>query len=1582
VSPELQLEKVNVDAAAVSTLKGATEGIFIVRLDGAPLASYRGGVAGLSATSPEATGVEKLDTASADSIAYADYLRSSQATFVGRLEKTLGHSADVRYNYINATNGLAVWLTPSEASRVARMPGVESVQQEVIQQLATDVGPTFIGAPSIWGGDTSCETGGDCGEGVVVGVLDTGINAANPSFASPGPVDNYVYTNPLDSYVGVCDNTDPDYDETFVCNDKLIGAWDYTGLGAFDSDGHGSHTASTATGNFVDASVVAPTLTVDVTISGVAPHANLIAYHVCDEDGCPSSNTMAAIDQAIADGVDVINYSIGSPSAEDPWTSDEELAWLAVREAGIFVAHSAGNEGPDAATVGSPMAPWMTHVAAVTHNRKYVNNLVDLTGGNTTPPDDIAGLGFTSGYGPAEIVYAGDYASDLTDTPELCGVGLIGDNESPWPAGTFDGEIVVCDRGTFGRVEKGANVLAAGAGGFILVDDGSGLVGDGHDLPAVHITQSDGEVLKTWLADGGASHTGTISGATADYSASNGDIMAGFSSRGPNQSVANMIAPSLAAPGVDIIAANGTDNAVSWGFLSGTSMASPHIAGAAALLVGVHPDWTPAEIQSAMMTTATTEVLKEDASTAADAFDQGSGRVQLENAVDAGLLMDIDNATFAAADPATGGDPGTLNLPSMANSQCVLECSWTRTVTATANGTWTTSATAADFGLSVSPTTLTLTAGESADITITADVSSAAPKVWAFGEVSLASSGMMPDAHLPVAVRPTTGDFPALVNIEARRDAGSVHLTDLTAIEITDFTVTPYGLTKGDVTSFLVPEDATNDSSYDSSQGTWVTTVDVPDGAQRLVAETFDTTAPDLDLRIGTGDSPSEATEVCTSATASNEEYCNVDAPTAGTYWIQVQNWQGSGAAEDEASISIAVVTADEGNLDFSGPASQPELEPFDADVIWDLTDPALGDRYYGAIGMDTGESAPAVSLGARNNIGVINVDLMRVGDDVSKTAVVDGDAEPGSVVTFEIVVEPNPTATDLEYQIEDVLPDGLTYVPGSATGGLVEDSGTLTWTGVMPAIGEAYYTVTDSNTDAMCDTGFGGYLDLAAFEITPDASISGDSTQWSAFSGQNPFQFFDDEYAGLKFTDDGFVEFGSGYPASAEPWTPQVIPDAAPPNGLIAGFWHDFEIVYDAATNSGVSLATAGPETSVVEYDNLRAFGTTTPMMDMEIVLTSTADNTPGYYEAVVAFDNVTSTPVGTIGVENKTGTEGEAVLNNADSTGVISDGYQVCFNLTPGLSDPKVLTYDAVVSPDAESSVITNEVSHTVDQLGAKTEVASYDLAVGVPVAPTDGDSLWAENVLSDSLTLMWDPASDASGIDAYHLYVDGEPLGDVAGDVTEYAVSDLMPQTTYEFEVVAEDGPGNLSDGLTASVTTATDFTDDNFSIFENDIEWLSGMGITKGCNPPVNDMYCPERTLTRGELAAMINRALDLPAATDDYFTDDDNSIFEDAINRLAEAGITKGCNKDGTLFCPDTEVTRGEIAAFFDRALDLPAATDDYFTDDDNSIFEANINNLAEAGITRGCNPPANDNFCPLDNVTRGQIAAFFHRALG
>ncbi len=174
----------------------------------------------------------------------------------------------------------------------------------------------------------------------------------------------------------------------------------------------------------------------------------------------------------------------------------------------------------------------------------------------------------------------------------------------------------------------------------------------------------------------------------------------------------------------------------------------------------------------------------------------------------------------------------------------------------------------------------------------------------------------------------------------------------------------------------------------------------------------------------------------------------------------------------------------------------------------------------------------------------------------------------------------------------------------------------------------------------------------------------------------------------------------------------------------------------------------------------------------------------------------------------------------------------------------------------------------------------------------------------------------------------------------------------------------------------------FLDDDGSTFEGAIEAIAAAGITRGCSDRME--YCPDDRITRGEVAAFLQRGLQFPAATSDWFADDAGHRFETEINALAEAGITKGCNPpDNDRFCPDRNLTRGEMAALLVRALQLPDATEtDRFADDDESIFQIEIDALAEAGITKGCNPPTNDLFCPNDYVTRGQMAAFMTRALG
>ncbi len=406
----LELEPATTTPVKIVGEKSAPDelALYIVKLKGESLASYEGGVAGLPATSPRSTGAAKLDVKSAASVAYLNYLADQHAAFVSKVESQVGRSVNVSARYDAVLNGIAVELTGAEVEEVAKLPEVVFIQRNGVEYPQTDAGPEWIGAPAIWEGTATGGVPGTRGEGVIVGVLDTGINHDHPSFADIGG-DGYDHTNPFGSgtYVGYCE-ANPTY-----CNDKLIGAWDIEPNGSIgsspeDDNGHGSHTASTAAGNVLfNALLVAPTIEITFDeISGVAPHANLITYRVCD-GGCANAQTIAGTNQAVMDGVDVINYSIGG-GAQNPWGDAGALAFLDARAAGVFVATSAGNSGPGPGTVGSPnVSPWMLAVGASTHNRKMFNSVVDLSGGNTPPPADIVGEGVTEGYGPAPIVYAG-----------------------------------------------------------------------------------------------------------------------------------------------------------------------------------------------------------------------------------------------------------------------------------------------------------------------------------------------------------------------------------------------------------------------------------------------------------------------------------------------------------------------------------------------------------------------------------------------------------------------------------------------------------------------------------------------------------------------------------------------------------------------------------------------------------------------------------------------------------------------------------------------------------------------------------------------------------------------------------------------------------------------------------------------------------------------------------------------------------------------------------------------------------------------------------------------------------------------
>lgn len=1358
--PEDELTLTSSDDYYVVTpdrIKGETEGYWIVTLDDAPLATYTGGVAGLDATSPAATGAQRIDVDGIDAQSYVSYLGAEQDAVLAAMADELGRELDVPYRFTNATNGMSVWLTPEEAGRVLRLPGVADIEKNRVTRLTTDLGPAFIGAPAVWDGSASGVA--SRGEGIIVGVIDSGINPGSPSFAATGD-DGYTHINPLGAgnYLGACDPTNAaQFQAAFTCNDKLIGAYDFfedddaSGINSLDHDGHGSHTSSTAAGNVVDG--VGPG---GATISGVAPHANIISYRTCGDDAlgqgyCTTTGTVAAVDQAIADGVDVINYSIGSETPADPWSSADDLAFLAARAAGIFVAHSAGNEGPNAATVGSPAAPWVAHVAAISHGRPSLNMLTNMTGGSTTPPADMFGRSGTTTEYTGVVVYAGDLPQYLLDAGAvnnaLCAVGDPDDDvpESPWAPGTFSGEIVICDRGTFDRVEKSENVASAGAGGFIHADNGAGEVADFHVIPGIHIDQTEGQAVKDWVtgwdeAGGAPQPTATITAAVSDP-----DATASFSSRGPNLSTGgDTLMPTIAAPGVAIWAAHGKYGAVEYDFLSGTSMASPHIAGAAALVAAVHPDWTPAEIQTALETTAkTTDLHKEDGVTPADVFDVGSGRVQVDMAVAAGLVLDETKADYADADPGVGGDPSTINNAHLASGACLLQCSFVRTVTSTASSSvnWTVGA---DFPgpVTITPSSFAIAPGASQDIRFDVDVTSLPTGSYSFGAITLTSDvGGVPAAHFPMAIQPKTGDLPGQIDLVTRRDAGSDLVRGLTSVEITDLVSSVDGLVPATLHTETIPQDPTNDDPYDDSEGIFVDLVDIGAGTSHAVFEVVASEAPDVDLFVGqdlNGDGlASEDELVALSASGTALEKVVLGDPVAGTYWVLVQNWQQSAGSPDEITLATAVLDgASAGNASVVGPAAQPQLEPFDLRVLWDLDAPDEGARYYGWVTLGTDPAHPS-------NIGTIPITLTKVGDDVTKTASV-ARAARGDTIDYEITVQPNVLSEDVAYTLTDTLPDGMTVVDGSVTatdGSVSVVDGVITWTGVMPTSygTEGTYTAfTNIDRPDECALPItGGYIDLADVAgIAPVPDIEGDSAVFNAFStSAPPTEFFDDPTAGINFTDDGYAFFDSTpgpfsfapTPIGKPHWATGLYED---PSDMMAPFWTDMEIFYDAAAGRGVSLATLGDPVvaTVIEFDDLEPWdmgadpvpGAAT--IDFEIFNWHTIDDSPGAWEFAFAYDNITGTfpELGfpydlTIGVENEAGDAGTEIFSGLFSDGLpVSDGLVICFDYQRPQFPPVTITYQATVDADADDGDVVNEVVSTVDNPGASVESASAPVSV----------------------------------------------------------------------------------------------------------------------------------------------------------------------------------------------------------------------------------------------------------------------------
>ena len=438
-----------------------------------------------------------------------------------------------------------------------------------------------------------------------------------------------------------------------------------------------------------------------------------------------------------------------------------------------------------------------------------------------------------------------------------------------------------------------------------------------------------------------------------------------------------VVTRNLIAPGTDILAAS--NNGAQFRELSGTSMASPHVAGAAALLRSARPGWTPSQLASVLETTATSAIARDYDGSPATPEQVGAGRPQLDQAVNAGLYLGASNQQFLAANPAFGGQPRDLNLPGLVDASCTVNCSFSRTLTDQGGGgSWT--AQAVDFPpgaqVTVSPSSFTLSAAASRTLNVTVDVAGTGTiNQWVSGKIRLSAPGY-PDQHLTVNVFSDGGELPEEWVINDDRNGGwkLFNLSELVALS--DVTFTAGKLTRRNRDAKVLPEDSTNSDPYDGDSGVLTRWYPLPAGALWLYAETMDSTSEDVDLFVGRdndGDGRAEESEELCSSTSPNEfERCDLYDLPPGDYWVIAQNWTAGPSGEDEIALfSAAVEPGEDSRFAVSGPGKTGLNENFPVRLSWDNLNALPGETWLSAVGVGSNRDAP-------NNVGIIPVRFNR----------------------------------------------------------------------------------------------------------------------------------------------------------------------------------------------------------------------------------------------------------------------------------------------------------------------------------------------------------------------------------------------------------------------------------------------------------------------------------------------------------------------------------------------------------------------------------------------------------------------------
>jgi subtilisin family serine protease len=854
-------------------------------------------------------------------------VRAKQATLVA------GVGARKAYDYTHALNGFAAPLTASQLRALRADPAVKGVYKNEVLRLDTVSTPRFLELSAANGPWAQAGGAPHAGDGVIVGVIDTGIWPEHPSFAA-----RPQHAGAPGDWRGRCETG-----ESFSaahCNEKLIGArWFGAGFGGDEAirrlfpyefvsaraaDGHGVHTAAIAVGNH---RVEARTAGIGFGyVSGMAPGARLAVYKACwghaddPSAGCTIADSIAAIDQAVADGVDILNFSVSG--AQKGAGTPIELALLAAAEAGVFVSTTAGNDGEQGPGTVAHASPWVTTVAMGTHDRRFEAAVVFGTG-----PRFKGVTLHDRGNAERAVVLAAEAAV----------AGVERERATFCLPGTLDparvsGNTIVCDRGLNARTEKSRAIADAGGAGMILVNVAPDtLDADLHSVPTIHVDEVTGVAIKRLVSQRPGIRAAFTERRLVTGAAVAAPLVASASGRGPGGG--DLLKPDLLAPGTAILAAySPARTGHDFAFLAGTSMAGAHVAGIAALVKQKHPDWSPAAIRSALMTTATPRgndarwIHDASGGGRADPFAFGAGLVRPEKALDPGLVYDSGSRQWRAFLCAgEAGCPlqaqrwaaGDINQPAIAVGKFVGRQTVRRTVTHVGEH-------AAEYSVAihappgirveVSPREFTLAPGASRTFTVRFTRREASLGRYVFG--SLVWSDGAHAVRSPIALQPSALAAPGAVSGQGNTIRYQVRFG-----YDGRFSARARGLVPARRHTRTVVDDPADDINVALASGSGVALVEVDVAPHSRMARfsLFDVDTAgrdDLDLYVF----DPHGAFVAASNRAGANETVDLRAPTAGKYIAVVHALRTAGPDTRFTLSSWVLGDADSGNVSVDAP--------------------------------------------------------------------------------------------------------------------------------------------------------------------------------------------------------------------------------------------------------------------------------------------------------------------------------------------------------------------------------------------------------------------------------------------------------------------------------------------------------------------------------------------------------------------------------------------------------------------------------------------------------------------------------------